>query len=67
METKKQYIPAGEVCSRFGVTQMTLWRWLKDDELGFPQPAMTIRKRRFFDLAEIEAFEDRQRAAHEAA
>jgi predicted DNA-binding transcriptional regulator AlpA len=35
-----------------GVSDMTLWRWLKDPDLEFPRPAY-IGKRRYFRQAEI--------------
>jgi len=38
-----------------GVTQMTLWRWLNDQSLGFPRP-IYINRRRYFDAEEIERF-----------
>lgn len=66
MNNVKRYISAADVCARFGVTDMTLWRWLKDETLGFPKP-LVIRRRRLFDLAEIEAFEEHQRATARVA
>jgi predicted DNA-binding transcriptional regulator AlpA len=50
-------IPAPAVLKRHGISAMTLWRWLHDDKLGFPRP-IDIRRRRFFRLAEIEAWEN---------
>lgn len=52
-------LPAKEVMSRLGgVSQMTIWRYLKDDELDFPKP-IYIKTRRYWceeDLAKwIEA------------
>jgi predicted DNA-binding transcriptional regulator AlpA len=52
-------MPAKEVRALFGgVSQMTLWRWLQDESLGFPRPT-TIRNRRYWDADEIEAFRNR--------
>ena len=50
------YFTAPQVMQRFGITEMTLWRWSRDDRLGFPQP-MRIRNRKFYSVAEIEAWE----------
>lgn len=50
------YLPAPRVCERYGVTSMTLHRWLKDDEMGFPQP-LYIRRFRYFRLSDLLAFE----------
>ena len=42
-----------------GISDMTLWRWLQDEGLGFPKPAV-IKRRRYFLEADIEKWE----AAH---
>jgi len=60
-------ITAAEVRARFGgISDMSLWRWLADEALGFPRP-VRIQRRRFFREAEIEAFIERQAAASTAA
>lgn len=52
-------MPAKEVRALFGgVSQMTIWRWLQDESLGFPQPTV-IRSRRYWDANEIEEFRNR--------
>ena len=54
-----RYLTANQVRARFGgIGDMTLWRWLKDEQLGFPRP-LVINRRRFFRLDQIEAFEQR--------
>jgi len=50
------YLPAGAVRARYGVSDMSLWRWLRDEALGFPAP-IRINRRRFWKLAELEAWE----------
>jgi predicted DNA-binding transcriptional regulator AlpA len=50
------YLPAGAVRTRYGVSDMSLWRWLRDEALGFPAP-IRINRRRFWKLAELEAWE----------
>ena len=42
------------------VSDMSLWRWLHDSSLGFPEP-IVIRKRRFWRLGDLLDFIDRQR------
>lgn len=55
----KHLLPAKDVRAMFGgVSQMTLWRWLQDESLGFPRPTL-IRSRRYWDSDEIEAFRQR--------
>lgn len=61
MNWNKQYIPRRKVRARFNVSDMTLWRWDKDEKLAFPR-AITINGRKYYDLAEIEEWE-RVRAA----
>jgi len=59
-------LTAKQVRARFGnISDMTLWRWLADESLGFPRPVV-IQKRRYFRVAEIEEFETRQAAARAA-
>ena len=50
------YLPAGRVRSRYGVSDMALWRWLRNERLGFPRP-IRINNRRFWKLADLEAWE----------
>ena len=46
---------------RHDVSDMTLWRRMKDRELNFPKP-IKISGRNFFRLSEIEDFERRMAA-----
>jgi hypothetical protein len=57
----KKLLPDALVCRRYSVTLMTLWRWDRDPDLGFPRP-IKIKTRNYRDIAELEAFEERQRA-----
>lgn len=42
-----------------GVSDMSLWRWLQDSEMGFPKP-LIMRRRRYWRQADILAFQQRQ-------
>ena len=55
-DSTEQFLPARRVWERYGVTSMTLWRWLKDADLKFPQPMRIGRLRywRISDLVECE-------------
>jgi len=44
----KRYLTAGQVLTRYGITDMSLWRWLRNAELNFPQPTMVIERRRYW-------------------
>lgn len=60
-------LTAAHVCTRFGgISDMTLWRWLKDEQLSFPRP-LVINRRRYWRLADIEAWERAQAASKAAA
>ena len=43
-----------------GVSDMTIWRWLRDPDLGFPKP-LYIRGIRYWDEEELDAFDAAQR------
>ena len=46
-----------DVAARYGKSGLTIRRWTQDESLGFPRP-IKMRKRLYFSLAELEAFED---------
>jgi predicted DNA-binding transcriptional regulator AlpA len=50
------YLPSAQVRARYGVSDMSLWRWLKNDALGFPKP-IRINRRRLWKLSDLEAWE----------
>jgi hypothetical protein len=63
---EKRYLRAAQVRKRYGdITEMTLWRWLHDPELNFPQPEYHGRDR-FWDEAVLDAH-DRECARRSAA
>lgn len=63
MQNDDALITAKTVRQRFGgISEMSLWRWSKDESLAFPTP-IKIRKQRYWRLADIEAFEARQAEA----
>lgn len=52
----RRYLSDPQVCKRYGVSAMTIWRWDRDERLGFPPP-MRIRNRKFRDLDALELWE----------
>jgi len=57
------YLTSKKVRARYGnITDMTLWRWLRDPILGFPQPII-IARRRFWKLDDLEQFDLRRAEA----
>ena len=53
------FLPASGVWSRYGVTSMTLHRWLADAEMNFPRP-FYLGRFRFWHIAELKAWEAKQ-------
>jgi predicted DNA-binding transcriptional regulator AlpA len=64
--TGRTYLAARHVRRRYGVSDMSLWRWLRDPALGFPQP-LRIRGRRYWDAALLEAWDARPAGASASA
>lgn len=61
------YLTASQVRERYGdIADMTLWRWLRDPDLGFPQPEYR-RRRRYWLAADLDAYDARIRAARPAS
>lgn len=68
-ETEK-YLPARQVRHRLGgISNMTLYRWLENEGLGFPVPVYFGRNRfwRLSDLQDWEARQPRNLSKREAA
>ena len=61
--TKTNLIPASEVRALLGgITDMTLWRWLQDEQLAFPQP-IRIKTRRYWRYCDLNAWLEEQGGA----
>ena len=64
---QKTYLSARQVKRRYGgISDMTLWRWSHDPALGFPQP-IYIQRYRYWDEAELDAFDKARASGMEAA
>jgi hypothetical protein len=50
----------------FQITEMSLWRWERNEALAFPEPVVICR-RKYYPRAEIEAFANRQRQTGKVA
>ena len=57
-ETVDQLVPGPQVEREFGVTAMTIWRWDRNPDLGFP-PAIKINGRTYRSRLMLEAFKQR--------
>jgi len=62
-----ELLTAINVRQRFGgISDMTLWRWMHDARVGFPQPII-INRRRYFRAADVDAFQERHHSCAAAA
>lgn len=61
--TERVYATSAQVRRRYGdISDMTLWRWLRDRDLGFPQPEYINRQRRWL-VSELDAWDAKRRAS----
>ena len=58
-ESHEAHLPTGQLRIRYGVCTMTIDRWLKNQNLNFPQP-IRINRRRYWALSDLVKFEKRQ-------
>jgi predicted DNA-binding transcriptional regulator AlpA len=64
MEQSKKYQRARQVRARYGgISDMTLWRWIRNH--GFPEPEY-INNQRFWDEEQLDEY-DRRRTSTSAA
>jgi predicted DNA-binding transcriptional regulator AlpA len=54
----RELVPDPVTRLEFGVSEMTIWRWERDETLQFPKP-VAIRSRKFRFRDELEAFKAR--------
>src|SRR6516165_8025774 len=47
-DDQTRYLTGPQVLVRYGISDMALWRWLRDPELQFPQPSMVVKGRRYW-------------------
>lgn len=50
------YLTATQVKHRYKISEMTLWRWLRDEKMEFPQP-MVVNRRKLFKEDDLTAWE----------
>jgi predicted DNA-binding transcriptional regulator AlpA len=54
----RRYLTGPQVCARYGISDVSLWRWLRDHD--FPPPTLRIRDRRYWLESELVAWERAQ-------
>lgn len=66
-EVNERYLPARDVWERYGVTSMTIGRWLADPRMAFPRP-IYMGRFRYWSIAALAEWErSRPRRMPEAA
>ena len=38
----RTYLPASQVRARYGVSEVSIWRWLQNEALGSPAPIQSV-------------------------
>jgi predicted DNA-binding transcriptional regulator AlpA len=59
-EADECYLPGPKVSARYDVSDMTIYRWIRDERMQFPQPHYFGRLR-YWKLSDLMSWE-RQRA-----
>lgn len=69
LNSAEQFLPARAVWERYGITSMSLHRWIASPTMGFPRPTYLGRFRywRLADLIEWEASRPRFSSKLQAA
>ena len=60
------FLTGPQVQARYQKSHVTLWRWVRDPDLGFPAP-MQINRLNYWRLSDLEAWEAAQAGTQTAA
>jgi predicted DNA-binding transcriptional regulator AlpA len=52
-----RFLTGPDVARRCNISDVSLWRWLGNAELKFPQPSLRINRRRFWKVSDLVAWE----------
>jgi predicted DNA-binding transcriptional regulator AlpA len=64
--SSEHFLQANRVWARYGVSFMTINRWIKDERIAFPPPVYMGRLR-FWKIADLEAWEAQQPRSRRAS
>lgn len=56
---KTEFLTGPQVRERYQKSHVTIWRWVRDPDLNFPQP-IQINRLNYWRLADLEAWEAAQ-------
>lgn len=48
-----RFLTGPAVCQRYNVSDMSIWRWLRDPTVNFPKPALIVRGRRYWAESDL--------------
>ena len=57
--TQHTFLTGPQVQARYNRSHVTVWRWVRDPALGFPQP-IQINRLNYWRLVDLEAWETAQ-------
>lgn len=55
-----EFLTGPQVCERYQVCSMTLYRWQRDEKVGFPKPLIIAGRRKLFKASDLLAWEQRR-------
>lgn len=58
--SENRFLTGPQVQQRYGISEMTMWRWENNEDLKFPKP-MVVGRRKYFREEDLTAWE-RERA-----
>jgi predicted DNA-binding transcriptional regulator AlpA len=61
-EHNERYLNAKAVQARYATTDMSIWRWIRDERIAFPPPSLTVNRTRLWRLSDLLKWE-RERVA----
>jgi predicted DNA-binding transcriptional regulator AlpA len=59
--TQQTFLTGPQVQARYNRSHVTVWRWVRDPALGFPQP-IQINRLNYWRLVDLEAWETVQQS-----
>ena len=61
-DPRQTFLTGPQVQKRYQKSHVTIWRWIRDSELAFPQP-LKINRLNYWRLSDLEAWEAAQNSA----
>jgi predicted DNA-binding transcriptional regulator AlpA len=55
-DAREEFLTGPQVQARYKKSHVTIWRWVRDPDLGFPKP-IQINRLNYWRLRDLEAWE----------